>query len=89
LPEVFGSLRAELEAHIRKEEAVLFSMIAAYEHSGAEKQPLPPTPFGTVEDPIRVMEAEHESAGEALASIRDITNAFEMPAHACPRAAAL
>ena len=83
LPEVFADLRAELEMHTRKEEMVLFPAIAACEAAVQSGQPLPPLPFGTVANPIHMMEAEHESAGLALAEIRRITGNFELPEYAC------
>jgi regulator of cell morphogenesis and NO signaling len=83
LPEVFAGLKAELELHIRKEEMILFPAIAAYEAAAASGQPLPRTPFGTVSNPIHMMEHEHESAGQALSQIREITHNFEVPEYAC------
>lgn len=83
LPEVFAGLRAELETHMMKEERILFPAIAAYESAVAAGTPLPATPFGTVANPIHMMESEHESAGQALSRIREITNNFEVPDYAC------
>jgi regulator of cell morphogenesis and NO signaling len=83
LPEVFAELREELEMHIRKEEMVLFPAIAACEQAFASGQPLPPTRFGTVANPIQMMELEHESAGRALARIHEITRDFEVPDYGC------
>jgi regulator of cell morphogenesis and NO signaling len=83
LPEVFDGLRTELELHMRKEELILFPAIAAYESASRTGAPLPATPFGSVGNPIRMMEAEHESAGRALAEIRSITANFAIPEYAC------
>jgi regulator of cell morphogenesis and NO signaling len=83
LPEVFADLRAELELHMLKEERMLFPAIAAYEAVAIAGQPLPSSPFGSVASPIHMMEAEHESAGAALARIREITRNFEVPEYAC------
>lgn len=83
LPEVFAGLRAELELHMRKEETMLFPAIAAYESVANAGQALPAPPFGTVHNPIHVMEAEHESAGLALTRIREITKNFAVPTYAC------
>jgi regulator of cell morphogenesis and NO signaling len=71
LPEVFGGLRAELETHMRKEEMILFPAIAGQR------------PFAALANAIGVMESEHESAGEALAKIREITQDFNIPEYAC------
>jgi regulator of cell morphogenesis and NO signaling len=83
LPEVYAGLRAELEMHMRKEEMILFPAIVAYETAAQSGQPLPATPFGTVANPIHMMEAEHESAGQALAEIRRITGDYQLPEYAC------
>jgi regulator of cell morphogenesis and NO signaling len=83
LPEVFAGLRAELERHIRKEEMILFPAIVASEAAINAGRPLPTLPFGTVSNPIHMMESEHESAGEALARIREITRNFGLPDYAC------
>jgi regulator of cell morphogenesis and NO signaling len=83
LPEVYAGLRAELELHIRKEEMILFPAIVANEAAVNSGRPLPATPFGRISNPIHAMESEHESAGEALVKIREITRNFELPEYAC------
>ena len=79
LPEVFGALKDELESHLLKEEMVLFPAVQALE-AGAQ---LPASPCGGLVNPIRVMEFEHENAGQALARIREITGNFGVPEYAC------
>jgi regulator of cell morphogenesis and NO signaling len=83
LPEVFGALRVELEMHMRKEEMILFPAVAACEDAVNAGRPLPRLQFGSMGNPIGMMEAEHESAGQALARIREITNEFAVPDFAC------
>ncbi len=83
LPEVFAGLRSELEMHMHKEEMVLFPVITAYESAVVAGSPLPGTPFGSVANPIRMMELEHDSAGRALADIRTITANYAIPEYAC------
>ena len=79
LQKVFAGLRAELEPHMFKEEMVLFPAIRKLEQS-AER---PMFPFGTVANPIRMMEHEHDNAGDALAKIRALTREFTVPGGAC------
>ena len=79
LQQVFAALRAELEPHMFKEEQILFPAIRQLEHSAS----LPSFPFGTVANPIRMMEHEHDIAGEALARIRELTDDFTPPEGAC------
>ena len=83
LPEADGALRSELELHLRKEEMILFPAVAAYAAASESGLPLPRPHFGTVNNPIRMMETEHDSAGTALARIREITNNFEVPEDGC------
>ena len=57
----FAELHQELESHLMKEERVLFPLVKQLE---AALEPFS-IHCGTVENPIRVMEHEHESAGSA------------------------
>ena len=79
LQETFEGLRSELEAHMMKEENVLFPMIRAREASADQEIGGFP-----IEAPISVMRAEHDSAGEALETMRDITSNYSLPDDACP-----
>lgn len=79
LMQVFAGLRAELEPHMFKEEQVLFPAIRQLEQSSTAVA----FPFGTVANPIRMMEHEHDNAGEALAAIRKLMNDFAVPDDAC------
>jgi regulator of cell morphogenesis and NO signaling len=87
--EVFASLRAELELHLHKEEAILFPFLEQYGDAEAQGQPMPPVPFGTIRAPITMLEWEHESAGGALVKIRALTNDYRLPPYACSTVGAL
>ncbi len=76
---VFGGLRRELESHMQKEEQVLFPAIRQL----VEAANRPQFPFGTVANPIRMMEHEHDEAGNALKQIRELTADFQLPEGAC------
>ncbi len=76
---VFGELVNELQPHMMKEEQVLFPAIRQMEASTQ----IPHFPFGTVGNPIHCMEQEHEAAGGALASLRQLTSGYAAPADAC------
>jgi regulator of cell morphogenesis and NO signaling len=39
--------------------------------------------FGTVSNPVHMMELEHESAGAALKTIRETSSDYNPPADAC------
>jgi len=89
MAQVFGALRAELELHLHKEEAILFPFLEQYGAAEAQGRPMPPVPFGTIGAPIAMMEREHESAGGALAEIRALTNDYRLPPYACSTVRAL
>lgn len=85
----FQAFRAEIEDHLMKEEQILFPTIGemdAYARTGGEK---PQAHCGSVEYPIRQMEYEHNSAGDALKRMRAIASEYRPPADACPTFAAL
>jgi regulator of cell morphogenesis and NO signaling len=83
LPVVFGGLKAELEEHMHKEEVILFPCVSRYEAAVQAGGSVPPLPFGSVANPIRMMEHEHGNAGEALRKLRASTRDYTVPAHAC------
>jgi regulator of cell morphogenesis and NO signaling len=73
-----AELAAELIPHMLKEEQVLFPFVEKLERGNA------PVPFfGTVQNPIRMMMLEHETAGEKLLELRSLTMDYELPAEAC------
>jgi regulator of cell morphogenesis and NO signaling len=43
----------------------------------------PPAPFGSVANPIHMMEAEHEFVGDAMAEMRHLTGGYKPPEDAC------
>lgn len=81
LPQVAGTLSAlttELTQHLAKEEEVLFPIIRKMESAGETD-----SHCGDVANPIRVMEEEHNNAGDALSSMRSLTNDYQPPEDAC------
>lgn len=80
---VFEGLSSELTSHMAKEETVLFPHIAALERAAGEGAAPPIAPGGTVRNPIRMMEHEHDDAGRALARIRELTSDYQPPRDAC------
>jgi regulator of cell morphogenesis and NO signaling len=77
--ETFLALKAELEPHLFKEERILFPAVRLMEAAPSA----PAFPFGTVQNPINVMQHEHDVAGAALARLRDLTDGFRPPCDAC------
>lgn len=74
---------AEMTSHMMKEEHVLFPYIVELGAAAEAGRPAPFAPFGTVDNPIRMMEAEHESAGNAMFEIRELTDDYTVPADGC------
>jgi regulator of cell morphogenesis and NO signaling len=66
-----------------KEEMVLFPYIERMEESVIQNEPVLPAPFGSVQNPVALMEHEHDSAGAALRSIRKASSDFTPPTDAC------
>jgi regulator of cell morphogenesis and NO signaling len=75
----FERLGHELEHHLQKEEQVLFPYIRALANACG----LVSCPFGTVANPIRMMEHEHRDAGDEMRTIRDLTRGYATPPDGC------
>jgi regulator of cell morphogenesis and NO signaling len=74
---VYTKFHAEMDAHMAKEEQVLFPLIVGL----AEGKP---RSFGPpVQAPIAVMEAEHDDAGRDLEAINRLTGGHAVPEGAC------
>jgi regulator of cell morphogenesis and NO signaling len=80
---VFAGLVQELTMHMMKEERILFPFIVRMEEAVIQKEPIVPGPFGTVENPVAMMEHEHDSAGQALRAIRKASSDYKTPDDAC------
>jgi regulator of cell morphogenesis and NO signaling len=83
IQQTFLGLSAELESHMMKEERILFPYVVELEvaakHGSTPRKPM----FGTVSNPVHMMELEHESAGAALKTIRETSSDYNPPADAC------
>ncbi|MBI2297557.1 MAG: iron-sulfur cluster repair di-iron protein [Armatimonadetes bacterium] len=76
---IFLGLRSELEMHMMKEEEILFPLCRQLESAAG------PTAFhcGSIGNPIRVMEFEHDNAGQALAALARLTGGYQAPEDGC------
>ncbi len=79
----FGEIVADLGPHMLKEEQILFPYVTRLEAMAASGEELLGSPFGTIQGPIGAMEAEHETVGAALATLRDQTAGYQAPADGC------
>ncbi len=84
IQQLIHSLGEELLQHLGKEESILFPYIANLERNLASCGPRSLGCFGTVRNPIHVMMAEHDAAGDILAQIRQLSNGYTPPVGACP-----
>lgn len=79
----FTVVYKDLKQHMMKEEQLLFPyvkyLVNVRNNSGTPEAPF----FGSIKNPIQMMEAEHESAGNLLADIGSLTNNYTPPADAC------
>jgi regulator of cell morphogenesis and NO signaling len=80
---LFQQLSADLKPHMLKEEQVLFPYMLALEAAAQSNQPVPFAPFGTLNNPVRMMMLEHDTAGEILRELRTITSDYTVPRDAC------
>ena len=73
----------DLTQHMFKEDQILFPFIVKLEQSRLEDRLAPFAPFGAVNNPIRMMMREHDTAGEILRELRKLTSDFTVPADGC------
>ena len=66
-----------------KEERVLFPFIMRMEEAVIQKEPVLPAPFGSLQNPVSMMEHEHDSAGNALRALRNASSGYTAPGDAC------
>jgi regulator of cell morphogenesis and NO signaling len=81
--DTFAQLSGDLAQHMLKEEQVLFPYIRDLVEQSDQACGVAVSPFGTVENPIRMMEREHQAAAEDLGIIRKLTNGYTSPDDGC------
>lgn len=78
----FDQVRDDLRQHMLKEEQVLFPYVRDLalrtETCGGSR-----SPFGAVDNPIRMMEREHREVADAMRIIRELTKGYKSPADGC------
>lgn len=80
---LFQELKQDLLPHMLKEEQVLFPYVARLEEANYFGEPTPQPFFGTVNNPVQMMMAEHDRAGELLRALRELTSDYADPGNAC------
>ena len=77
------SISDELTVHMKKEELILFPFIKKLLHAHRDDNIIETPQFGTVDNPIKMMEEEHDDAGEAFRKISTLANNYSTPENAC------
>lgn len=82
--DLFIGLAEEMIVHMRKEEMHLFPYIVQLDRAIKAGRMAPMPPFGTVNNPVRMMMFEHDNAGEVLRKLRELSGDYTAPPDSCP-----
>jgi len=84
IQQLVDAVGSDLISHLAKEEMMLFPYITNLERNFATCGPNSIGCSGSVRNPIHVMMAEHDVAGDILAQIRKLSSDYTPPDGACP-----
>lgn len=79
----FNEVAEELTLHMQKEENILFPYIKELVAAKKKNEKIEKPAFGSIKNPINMMEAEHETVGENFEHIRKFSEEYTPPASAC------
>lgn len=79
----FERIYKDLKQHMMKEEQILFPFIKRLVIAKTNGIKVEKPYFGSIKNPIKMMEAEHQSAGDEMNEIRKLTNNYFIPEDAC------
>ncbi|CVK17054.1 regulator of cell morphogenesis and NO signaling [Apibacter mensalis] len=80
---LFSESVTMLEAHLLKEERILFPFIRQMNAAKNNNLPFETSHFGTVENPIEMMKHDHDIEGERFKRISELTQNYTPPMEAC------
>lgn len=80
---LFNEVSQELASHMKKEELILFPFIKQLVKADKKGLKVKIPHFGTVNNPIAMMEEEHENAGDIFKEIKQLSNNYIPPNAAC------
>jgi len=83
IKELFFRAADALTSHVKKEEFILFPYVKAMEEANLHRFKLSPPHFGTIENPIAMMEHEHNTEGERFRQIATLSNNYIPPSDVC------
>ncbi|MCB0713737.1 MAG: iron-sulfur cluster repair di-iron protein [Ignavibacteriae bacterium] len=81
--EKFRGIAEDMTSHIAKEERILFPYIQYLSQVDSAEKEIQAPSFGSVQNPIQMMEVEHQLAGDEMEEMRRLTNNYTPPAEAC------
>ncbi|HVU94074.1 MAG TPA: DUF542 domain-containing protein [Puia sp.] len=76
---IFEESAGELTKHMKREELILFPAIRKM----VQTDSVPETFFGPIANPIGAMEQEHETEGERLRTMAQLSDHYTVPADGC------
>jgi len=80
----FLKMKDEILSHLEKEEQMLFPYIKELVKVEQNNEKIDSKPnFGTVENPVKMMEDEHDEVGAAMEKIQKLSDNFTPPKDAC------
>ncbi len=80
---LFAELAIELSRHTRKEELVVFPFIRDLVQAEKKERRLAIPEFGSLANPVRMMEEDHREVGSTFRRIAVLSKAYTPPADAC------
>ncbi|MEO8761058.1 MAG: iron-sulfur cluster repair di-iron protein [Bacteroidia bacterium] len=79
----YNVIAEELMAHMPKEENILFPYIKEMVAAKRNGTPLAKTGFGSIKNPIQMMELEHTAVGESMEKVHELSGGYTPPSDAC------
>jgi len=79
----FNATAGELAVHMKKEELMLFPYIRRMVKAQRAGTPLGAAPFGSVQNPIQMMMADHQIEGDRFKKIERLSDGYAPPSDAC------
>ena len=83
IQELIHVVSDELTTHMKKEELLLFPFIKKLVRAKREHTKIEKPYFDSVNNPIQMMEEDHDHAGDIFKRISKLTNAYQTPEDAC------
>lgn len=79
----FNEIANDLNNHMQKEEVILFPYIKQLIIAKSKNTNIPHNAFGTIKNPINMMEHEHDVVGNLFKEIKELSNNYNPPQDSC------